>query len=82
MNQSELPPLPPWYRRWISALWRLFPCTIQWSITGTILVGLLVLLVQWGGDVETGMLAGLIFGAALGLYFDIRSAMDGETIDD
>lgn len=59
-------------------LWKLVPCTIL----GMTLVGIVCMLCQWGGDMLTGLLKGLILGALCGVFFDSRFAMDGATIDD
>jgi hypothetical protein len=76
--QDGLPPLKPWYWRWMRGIWQLFPCTI----VSVPIAGGFGAAFQFGGDLITGLEGGLIFGAVLGCILDARFAMNGKMIDE
>jgi hypothetical protein len=75
---EELPPLPPWYRRWISRVWQLFPCTI----VCVIIAGVSGSVFQFGGDFLTGLERGLLFGLFIGCVLDARLSLNDKMIDE
>jgi hypothetical protein len=79
-SEPPLPPPLPWYRRLPRLIWRLFPATLVcMPLVGAsfLFLGFLI------GDMLAILLVGVVFGAVVGLYFDVkRSVCCGEMMDD